>query len=300
MAGTKPVRQLSNAAETIPPGTSDAPGEGTGKIEGPPILTGPSSIHTPDVRGMPPRGDNGRQGDVVTPTPRTQSESSAPSQSILSTAQPQGLGEMPSKSQTTPVSVSGGTVEVEDKQGSMMSSRTKPQNVTSKVHSPQTSSEASKIAGGQEQRLNMVPIPEGGQLMDDTSASSSQTSSLLVLTTSHPITGTALEASSTSLIQDPSPPVAAIDKPPFASAGDRQGNGQKKMTRGKQKQLKLKFQELTSDNVVKCTLNTSTGQQVDFRFSMKYDKPGTIFKKLVSVLVGVQRQSTVVGGGEAL
>ncbi len=81
-----------------------------------------------------------------------------------------------------------------------------------------------------------------------------------------------LEASSSSSLSDHLP---GTDKP-------HGGNGKKKISRGKQKQLKLDFQELTIENVVKCTLNTNTGQVVEFRFSTKYDKPVNIFREFVS------------------
>ena len=92
-------------------------------------------------------------------------------------------------------------------------------------------------------------------------------------------------SSSTSLMTDI--PVAdkvtsdkSLDREKMPGGIERQTsvNGKKK-SRGKQKQLKLEFQELV-DDVVKCTLHTST-DSVDFRFSMEYDKPHTIFKNIV-------------------
>ena len=93
-----------------------------------------------------------------------------------------------------------------------------------------------------------------------------------------------LEASSSSSLMHDIPMADRERLPNSAPSGsERQisgGNGKKKGSRAKPKQLKLDFQELTN-GVVKCTLNTSTGQ-VDFRFSIEYDKPLTIFKNIVS------------------
>lgn len=66
-------------------------------------------------------------------------------------------------------------------------------------------------------------------------------------------------------------------------AGEKGTNGtlKKKGPRGKLKQIKLNFVEMTDEKVVKCTLVTGTGQMVNFQFSMKYDKPLVMFQKLV-------------------
>ena len=65
--------------------------------------------------------------------------------------------------------------------------------------------------------------------------------------------------------------------------GERGTNGtlKKKGPRGKLKQIKLNFVEMTDEKVVKCALVTGTGQMVNFQFSMKYDKPLVMFQKLV-------------------
>ena len=60
------------------------------------------------------------------------------------------------------------------------------------------------------------------------------------------------------------------------------GTLKKKGPRGKLKQIKLNFVEMTDEKVVKCALVTGTGQMVNFQFSMKYDKPVVMFQKLVS------------------
>ena len=59
------------------------------------------------------------------------------------------------------------------------------------------------------------------------------------------------------------------------------GTLKKKGPRGKLKQIKLNFVEMTDEKVVKCALVTGTGQMVNFQFSMKYDKPLVMFQKLV-------------------
>ena len=66
-------------------------------------------------------------------------------------------------------------------------------------------------------------------------------------------------------------------------AVEKGGNGtlKKKGARGKTKQIKLNFVEMTDEKVVKCALVTVTGQMVNFQFSMKYDKPVVMFQKLV-------------------
>ena len=106
-------------------------------------------------------------------------------------------------------------------------------------------------------------------------------------TLNHPQTGTGLETSSSSSFssQDQAVPQTPMsEKTTSEKPADRQAiaNGKKKVVRGKQKGLKLQFQELM-DSVVKCTLQSSAGF-VDFRFSLnsKHDRPGNIAKKLVS------------------
>ena len=102
--------------------------------------------------------------------------------------------------------------------------------------------------------------------------------------------GGGLEASSTSSLNQDSEKGSTdkvSDKEKLADAAvvERQAstNGKKRLSRSK-RQLRLDLQELATGNLVKCTLNTSTGQSVDFRFSLEYDKPVAIFKQLVSLL----------------
>ena len=73
----------------------------------------------------------------------------------------------------------------------------------------------------------------------------------------------------------------------LAGAAEKGTNGtlKKKGPRGKLKQIKLNFVEMTDEKVVKCALVTGTGQMVNFQFSMKYDKPVVMFQKLVSCLL---------------
>lgn len=75
------------------------------------------------------------------------------------------------------------------------------------------------------------------------------------------------------------------DKP----TGERGTNGtlKKKGPRGKLKQIKLNFVEMTDEKVVKCALVTVTGQMVNFQFSMKYDKPLVMFQKLVRWYINI-------------
>ena len=61
------------------------------------------------------------------------------------------------------------------------------------------------------------------------------------------------------------------------------GGGVRKKPRVKEpkKGLKLKLIE-KADNVVSCSLVTSSGQMINFRFSLDYDKPREISQNLVS------------------
>ena len=248
----RPVRQLSNASEPPPPENG---GEGTEKGgESVPslVLNGshPTHTHPPDGRPLAPRteeGGGGRQGEVTTPIPqttnnRTNSESSATS----STLQP-----MPAKSVTAPP-----TSEEDERRGSM-STKSKPQNFSSKFSSTRVNSETP------------VPVTSGQEVKTDTategtlSISSSQASTVLLSDATTP-SHMQVNLSAASLPQE----------------------DERKKTRNKpakQKPLKLELQDVTSENLVNCTLNSRKGQ-VDFRFSTKskYDKPDSIFEKLVS------------------
>lgn len=263
--GPRPVRQLSNASETAPPGAAEVK-EGSERSEGASSLAVNGS-HGPDGRGGVFKAEDGRQGAAVTSTThntRTFSEGSGPPVVVH--------GDAPLKSTTaSPVGglAGGGGVAEEEERYSSASNRSKAQNASARIYNTQMTFEPKlpiPVSSGQERTETMAS--EGLSLYDD--ASSSQASSGLLSDTTTPsrMQITMETSSASSLSQE---------------TGDRplsQGNGKKK-TRFKQKQLKLEFQELTTENVVKCTLISSTGQ-VDFRFSTKYDKPGAIFKKLVS------------------
>ena len=93
-----------------------------------------------------------------------------------------------------------------------------------------------------------------------------------------------LESSSSSAISSQEQ-LSLSDKEKLSAdkgAAGTNGTLKKKGQRGKLKQIKLNFVEITDEKVVKCTLVTGTGQMVNFQFSMKYDKPVVMFQKLVS------------------
>lgn len=255
----RPVRQLSNASEPLPPdnggeGTSEKGGEGVLSL----VLNGSHPMHPSDGRGVAPRtedggGGGGRQGEVTTPIPhtnnnRTYSESGATS----STLQP-----IPSKSVTAPP-----TSEEEERRSSM-SSKNKPQNFSSKFSSMRVNSETPvPVSSGQESKMDTTE----GTL----SISSSQASTVLLSDATMP-SHMQVNLSASSLPQE--------------SVDERRKSMRSKPAR--QKPLKLELREVTSENLVNCTLNSRKGQ-VDFRFSTKskYDKPDSIFEKLVSGWVG--------------
>ena len=246
---------------------------------------------------------------------RTQSESSAPpTSSTLAGPAPSapqaaagvgggGDGTPPNKSLTAPnlpslASGSGGVAEGEgqgqpQQQTSTAAStaKQKPQNLGAKVASSQANPEPTRNVSvtGPEPKLDLQLSTEGSQLSEETSLSSqistTTTTTTMELSTPSGIQGGgSLEANSTSsLSQDTAATEKSTssDKTAGATGTLEKQNGKKKSSRPKLKQLKLEFQDLTNENVVKCTLNTSTGQ-VDFRFHYKYDKPSTIFKKFVS------------------
>ena len=248
--------------------------------------------------------EDGRQqpssgvGESIQPHLRTHSESTAAGSTQHS--------EIPGKSPTAPSAthptpstsvVNGGGASEGDEKRSYAAtvSSSKPPKYPSHV------TPASKVPPGPQQVVNMVFVTKGPQstpsllynatgLLDDTNSSPA----LLSAESAPAYVGGAtggnggLEASSTSSLGQDSyfPEKGPTDRPSErdkSSDGiaERQagGNGKKRGARGK-KQLKLDFQELATGNVVKCTLNTNTGQ-VDFRFSLEYDKPGAIFKQLV-------------------
>ena len=89
---------------------------------------------------------------------------------------------------------------------------------------------------------------------------------------------------------------STIDK--LATEKGANGTLKKKGARGKSKQIKLNFVEMTDEKVVKCALVTVTGQMVNFQFSMKYDKPVVMFQKLVCYCYWfIVEGKVVVGGG---
>lgn len=248
----RPVRQLSNASEPLPP---DSGGEGNTEKEGVSslVLNGSTThthTHPPDPRGVAPRTEDaggngggawGRQGEVATPTPhtnntRTYSESSATTATSLQSG-------MPSKSTTAPP-----TSEEDERRGSVSSSKNNRTQNFSSFSS-----------------MRVTPETTEGTL----SISSSQASTVLL---SDATTPSHMHVN-----------LSAASLPPHESVDER-----KKSTRSKparQKPLKLELREVTSENLVNCTLNSRKGQ-VDFRFSTKskYDKPDSIFLKLVSEL----------------
>lgn len=63
-------------------------------------------------------------------------------------------------------------------------------------------------------------------------------------------------------------------------------SSRKKSSRVKEskKQMRLKFTEKSEDNVVSCLLITSSGQAINFKFSLAYDKPKEIFQNFVSLV----------------
>lgn len=285
LSGPRPLRQLSNASETIPPVTAE-PKEGVERSEWVPS-SATNGSHVPEGRGGVFRqAEDMRQGDGVTPVSqhsnRTYSESSGGVPVMVSS---QGHSDAPLKATTAPptggLAIGGGAAEEEERRISV-SGRTRPQNVGGRLSNAFESSKVPvPVSSGQEQKGDVAGGLEGVTLYDDVSTSSQASTALLsdMATPSH--MHIAMEASSGSSLGQDMPPQGtgdrvAQDKPP----ADRQANGKKKTRSKPPKQLKLEFQELTLDNVVKCTLISNTGQ-VDFRFSTKYDKPGAIFKKLV-------------------
>ena len=304
LSGPRPVRQLSNAAEIGQPEGGGGGGEGGDRTQGSPSVTtnGSHASHAPDTRvGVSTSTPHHPAGAGVGGN-RTQSESGG-----VGGAVSQSQGDVPLKSLTAPTI--GGSVSDGEERRSSMSSKTKPANLAKVVTAVQASTDPSKVqtgvsalvpGGQQEQRLgeSLAAGNSGhGQLMEDNSTSSSLLSADTAAS-SHGGGGgtTGLEAnSSSSLTQDMFPSgsgtgattgdskptyaeKASADKPPSGQPGT---NGKKKLVRSKQRQLKLDLKELEG-HVVKCTLNTSSGQ-VDFRFSMKYDKPSVLFRNLVSL-----------------
>ena len=74
--------------------------------------------------------------------------------------------------------------------------------------------------------------------------------------------------------------------PPDLGHEHPQGNGgtRKKSGRPKEpkpKTLRLKHTYLSKDRVLGCSLNTSSGQVVNFKFSIEYDKPKEIYHNFV-------------------
>ena len=66
---------------------------------------------------------------------------------------------------------------------------------------------------------------------------------------------------------------------PQGNGGTRKKSGRSKET--KTKTLRLKHTYLSKDRVLGCSLNTSVGQVVNFKFSIEYDKPKEIFHNFV-------------------
>lgn len=76
------------------------------------------------------------------------------------------------------------------------------------------------------------------------------------------------------------PPTAEIGHDhPQGNGGSRKKGGRPKEP--KAKSLRLKHTYLSKDRVLGCSLNTSAGQVVNFKFSIEYDKPKEIFHNFV-------------------
>lgn len=289
--GGKLFRQLSGATEA----TTEGP-EGAERSEHTTIGSAYSSKPVSEKGNLFKSEDSSsstgnRPGEMTAPitplsmTNRTYSEvTTAPSSQSTSV---QSV-EPPSKALTAPPSGthphngSPAPNEVDDR-----GSKVKPLQ-GSKTPSVGTNSEASGPSG-LDHKTGMSGLGEssqgggggGGLTPEDSSSTSGGTSTHVsggevCATPSGHVVGLETTSSAPSLLQDQ-------QQSSHEKAAEPRQNGKKKSSRGKQK-LRLDFQEMNSDNVVKCTLITSGGQQVDFRFSTKYDKPGVIFKKFVSVL----------------
>ena len=295
----KITRQHSNT-EGTPPSQADLV-EGSEKSDTSQLSVMGSNhpkVHA-ETRGNVSKVEEGGRQSEVTASTRTYSESSS---NVTQTMLPNhSQVEILSKTHASPptattVAPPPGLTEGEERQ----SSKSKPQTVGSSAQGQPNSSEPSKVATVVMPTVTLdhrpeTATPEVGQVVGSSEETCTTAPSSTVWPSDLPTpinhTQMSLEASSSSLSQDPPPlslPGTGSEKSNSdksttdkLQANERQGNGKKKTSRGKPRQLKLVFQELTNENVVKCTLNTSTGQ-VDFRFSMKYDKPVTIFKKFVS------------------
>ena len=103
-------------------------------------------------------------------------------------------------------------------------------------------------------------------------------------TTSQPQSQTA-ETQSQSLVIQSQISMQTSDATSESGGGTNGGGGggvrKKPRVKEPKKGLRLKLIE-KADNVVSCSLVTSSGQLINFRFSLDYDKPREIFQNLVS------------------
>lgn len=256
---------------------------------------------------------NAAAGEMGAPSSCSRTDSECSNVSVSS--QPAVLpGEMPGKSLSVPAgspptpavsgaSGGGGGGEGNEKNNSVISSKLAKHQTqsTSASNIPTSATSQTPIFSDPTKTLRATTVvavsPEGmpglelgsewsQQLLpSDSNSMSSLLPSEMVGSGHRSNLGGGLEASSSSsLIQVIQVSDKALDREKFpgsAASGTERQVSSKKSSRGKPKQLKLELKEQTND-VVKCTLNTSTGQ-VDFRFSVEYDKPQTIFRKIVSL-----------------
>lgn len=83
------------------------------------------------------------------------------------------------------------------------------------------------------------------------------------------------------------PPTLESEQQSGSSNGGSSGSTSRTSKKGSRnkdnKRIRLKFNEKVKDNVISCTLITSAGQVINFKFSLEYDKPNEIFHNLVGL-----------------
>ena len=148
----------------------------------------------------------------------------------------------------------------------------------------QTQSETQTSITHSQTSFSGTSVSQSGATQSSSCSTQSQTTSSSSISSGyHSQSSSTVPLSSSSSSSSPSVEADANGSGSTGTSGGGSFRSKKGSRTKDNKRIKLKFNEKVKDNVISCTLQTSAGQVINFKFSLEYDKPHEIFNNLVSL-----------------